>query len=241
MSTRKRKFHNKKRKGKKKQRSKMVRVDFFKSKIIPRWPNGFSPKLTTTLRYCQTISLNPGAGSTARHTFRANSIFDPDVTGVGHQPLYHDTLYQVYQFATVMGSRMTVQWTPNTVANVNPGALVLFKAITAGQLDTFSFANVMEQSVIGIQQYSLLGLLNARNQNKLVLSINYSPKKDLNYEDPIDEEDLRQPNDANPVTEYFYDILYMATDDLSDPGLVDLFVTIEYLCEFNTLNGQSSN
>ncbi len=86
MSTRKRKFHNKKRKGKKKQRSKMVRVDFFKSKIIPRWPNGFSPKLTTTLRYFHTISLNPGARSTARHTFRATAIFDPYVTERRHKP-----------------------------------------------------------------------------------------------------------------------------------------------------------
>lgn len=51
----------------------------------------------------QYVELDPAAGLTAQHTFRPNSIYDPDYTGTGHQPRGHDewslmyTKYEVYR------------------------------------------------------------------------------------------------------------------------------------------------
>lgn len=36
------------------------------------------------------------------HLFRANGIFDPDVTGTGHQPLYRDQVADLYTNYTVI-------------------------------------------------------------------------------------------------------------------------------------------
>ena len=46
-------------------------------------------KVRTVLTYCDTKTIVPAAGA-AHHTFCLNDLNDPDVTGVGHQPAYHD-------------------------------------------------------------------------------------------------------------------------------------------------------
>lgn len=50
----------------------------------------------TTLLYADQIQLNGGATTAATHIFRINSLFDPDYTGVGHQPRYFDQFAAMY-------------------------------------------------------------------------------------------------------------------------------------------------
>lgn len=53
------------------------------------FPNG----LKCPLVYCETIQFAVGSGTApVSQAFRANSLFDPNHTGVGHQPRYFDTL-----------------------------------------------------------------------------------------------------------------------------------------------------
>jgi len=70
----------------------------------------FKPqRLTTNHRYCQQVTLTNEAitGLTGNEwAFRLGSLFDPDFTGVGHQPMGFDqmgalfTQYQVYRVQT---------------------------------------------------------------------------------------------------------------------------------------------
>lgn len=53
----------------------------------------FKPRQNYKFTYSQAITLTPGVGGVAANTFRGNSLFDPDATGVGgSQPRYFDTL-----------------------------------------------------------------------------------------------------------------------------------------------------
>lgn len=63
---------------------------------VGRTLGAFPIRKTVALRYVQTISLNATASSTVVNVFRANSIFDPDYTGAGHQPMFHDLYSQIY-------------------------------------------------------------------------------------------------------------------------------------------------
>lgn len=50
------------------------------------------------LHYSTRIALNPSVGGVAAsYVFRLSSIFDPDFTGVGHQPVGHDQLEPLYE------------------------------------------------------------------------------------------------------------------------------------------------
>ena len=63
----------------------------WQSTLATRRP--FAQEYTTQLKYVDWVATNLGV---AIYRFRLNSIFDPDLTGVGHQPYGHDTLQSIY-------------------------------------------------------------------------------------------------------------------------------------------------
>lgn len=65
-------------------------------------------------KYCDTISLSAGTGGGAASTwiFRTNSLYDPDYTGVGHQPMFHDEMAAQYKTYTVLRSWIRITF-PN--------------------------------------------------------------------------------------------------------------------------------
>lgn len=68
----------------------------------------FPAKITARLRYSTTIRLDPGTGVPAPYLFRANSINDPDFTGIGHQPYGHDTYQSIYNHYNVRSATITM-------------------------------------------------------------------------------------------------------------------------------------
>lgn len=88
-------------------------------------------KLLTSLKYCDTKTLSPGGGA-AFHTFRLNSINDPDYTGVGHQPLFHDQWAALYSSYRVLGCKVRATFHAKHVAADE-------KATHTGATDTYPF------------------------------------------------------------------------------------------------------
>lgn len=64
-------------------------------------------------KYCDTVQLAATtSGAIQRYQFRANSLYDPDYTGVGHQPMFRDEMVAQYQFYTVLSSTITWAFAP---------------------------------------------------------------------------------------------------------------------------------
>lgn len=80
---------------------------------------GFPSSMMTKLRYF-TGNIGGSASTTMLlWSFRANSLFDPDLTGTGGQPLWHDQIAAVYQNYRVVKVKMEAIFnngTPNSVA-----------------------------------------------------------------------------------------------------------------------------
>lgn len=79
--------------------------------------NPFPAVHYATLRYVTKITLQPTqAAKAATHYFRANSIHDPDYTGLtfGGQPYGHDTYQHIYNHYQVLGSTITAVGIPDT-------------------------------------------------------------------------------------------------------------------------------
>lgn len=65
----------------------------------------FHRRIRTTLKYVETIHTSIAAGAYSQQVFRANSIYDPNYTGTGHQPWGRDLFAGKYVSAYVESSR----------------------------------------------------------------------------------------------------------------------------------------
>lgn len=94
----------------------------------------FPAKATARLRYSTTIVLDPGAAVPAAYLFRANSIHDPDFSGIGHQPYGHDTYQSIYNHYNVRSSTITI--TPTKPRNGIYGVTLTDDSTVQSDYDT---------------------------------------------------------------------------------------------------------
>lgn len=78
------------------QRRKKPMLSRVSTKAMSTRPTG--SVLPSKLQYAQSLTLNPGVGGvTSSNFFRLGSIFDPDYSGIGHQPLGHDQFALIFE------------------------------------------------------------------------------------------------------------------------------------------------
>lgn len=100
---------------------------------VSRWraPLGnFPSQKTVALRYVETLAFDPSSSATSVNVFRVNNIYDPNYTGLGHQPMYRDNYAQIYSryrvnYATItmvaLDTHIVNVATPNLVDGTNVG------------------------------------------------------------------------------------------------------------------------
>jgi len=67
---------------------------------------GFPEQTRSTLRYFATVDVGAATFGTTKQYFRCNGLFDPDITGTGHQPLGFDQLMTIYTSYVVLGAKI---------------------------------------------------------------------------------------------------------------------------------------
>lgn len=88
----------------KKNRSSRNRANYSVARSTP-----ISDRYFCKLNYTSLHSITyTGVGSAASYQFRLNSLFDPDYTGAGHQPMGFDQLAALYQRYRVYGCKWRV-------------------------------------------------------------------------------------------------------------------------------------
>lgn len=72
---------------------------------------GLGTSQVVNLRYVDKAQINPStAGAAAYYQFRINSIFDPNYTGTGHQPLMHDQFAAIFEEYLVLEVKYRVSF-----------------------------------------------------------------------------------------------------------------------------------
>lgn len=84
---------------------------------------GFPTRLNIKHRYVDSFNLVSSAGTLAVYKFACNGMYDPDITGVGHQPMYFDNLNALYNHYTVTRSWITIEGNIVTAATDSPTVL----------------------------------------------------------------------------------------------------------------------
>lgn len=179
------------------------------------------PKSTRArLRYKAYVYLNPGAGSVSTQVFRANSLFDPDYTGVGHQPIGFDQLAAMYDHYIVTGS--TARVTPvGNFANSTMCTLLLSDTSTGPT----PWTTAAEQP--GAQVRILQGNGSSSSTQKPMI-VSFDAKTFFGVKDVIDNRDnLGALCDTNPADGAYFIVSVQAADMSADIDL-GFLVELEY-------------
>lgn len=195
---------------------------------------GFGSKYTARLRYVESVSLNPSVTTPAYQVYRANSVYDPNFTGLGHQPSNYDRLTAIFDRYTVIGSKLKVYpvWTGNS--NLVPGTLAVKLSEGGVDLATAHAAgginNVLEQPRL---TRSLRNLGNAQNFNsRLPLVSTFSATKFFGTKNIVGVPPYSADWNANPNEDAFYEIAYMSPDGLGNPDSMTFRIEIDYIVIF---------
>lgn len=200
---------------------------------------GFPRSIRTKLRYISSSQVDESSGALGSWVFSANGLYDPDVTGIGHQPLGYDVFAQVYSRYLVLSSRIKVYVTcPSASANAAPSVI----GVLLSQASSLTYTNadlLMEQ---GLSTYELMPM-NGSVYRKIVLDGRlFSARTMFDCVDPSDLKDaIGAATNANPTLQAYHIVWFGQTPSGSDVVPLNLTVRLTYVVEFSTpLQLQSS-
>jgi len=186
-----------------------------------------------------TVSINPAASQLGYHFFRANSLFDPDYTGTGHQPSSFDLWSGLYNHYVVCGSKITVSFTGD--GGTSTIQLIYGCAVTDDATSTSSPGTLMENGYTRYRITSAAG--NYAVPRAPRMTAKFSAKKFFSIVNPMDNVTrIGAVVTTNPTEEaYFAVFLGPLPDTATDIGSTQLCVQIDYFAIFSEPKEQAQS
>lgn len=171
------------------------------------------------LRYHETFTINPGVGGTPGvYVFRANSCFDPNLTGVGHQPRGFDQLMALYQFIAVKEIQAELFFT------TSDGAPVIASLQVDGNSATGANRDAMMEARTAV--FGRAGGISAAGPG--YLSIRAKPWELAGT--TLKESDYKHSSSVNPIITQYLSVLAMPLQT-TDSGDINCVVRLTYHCQ----------
>lgn len=177
------------------------------------------------MRYTESLQIAPAAFSTAVYFFSANNIFDPNVTGTGHQPRGHDQWAAFYNHYVVIGSVCKVYFDASIAKNdtgVN-------HAIAVGVMlndDTTSTGGPVENKE---NNWCKTRYINNNENPRTVISQKFNNKR-LGVTKPLSDDKVKASFGASPAEQAYYEVMVQdLTNTTVAIGPVQCTVEIEYI------------
>ncbi len=178
------------------------------------------------LKYVQTIALDPAIASVAAHYFRANSLFDPDYTGVGHQPMNFDQVILPYDHYTVYGSKMKVTYMKNVSTASAPGAYGIF--LDDNNTLTYTSAEgIIESNQRGSKWKTTSDIEESDRQ----VSVGWGAKRFFGV-NSLSGNNFRAAHGGNPAEDAYF-VVWFSNIAGNDPASANFMVEIEYLAKLS--------
>lgn len=178
-----------------------------------------SDRFVTKLRYCDKISVPVTANILGDYSFRLNSLFDPDLTGTGHQPYGFDQLALFYNRYRVYKVDYTIVQQPN---NANTGTLTTVASNSSGSFAGFVLSHIQEMSRCNTKIVRI-------DEPTVLKGSVYLPK--LNGDMPIrykTDDRFQASVNTNPVEELTLHVCPTMTNSVT----VTFDIRMDFYCEF---------
>jgi hypothetical protein len=212
------------------------------SKRAPTWPLLKSPSQIALLRppvlpatvrqkgqlyYEDGLGLTlPTSGNVATYFFTANGMFDPNITGTGHQPIGFDQMMLLYEQCTVLRSSIEVTF------NVGPGLTArLGVALFPDASALTSPSQLVENGLIKMIACDS-GSTSLQNYRLQSVRLDCDIAKYFGrpgYQSLLNDDNLYTTAAANPVEQVYYAIVgWQISPDGSTTTSLGFDVLIEY-------------
>lgn len=178
----------------------------------PYYFDPFPQQMRAVLRYAESVSMDAPAGIAGAYLFRANSIFDPNFTGTGHQPYGHDTYQSIYNHYVVDRAVITV------TANSTPVNCSFGVSLTDDSAVSLDFDQVKETKNTRFA---------ALNGQSAPVTLNLSYNKNSMFKHDTDSS-VGAAFGANPSEQAFFQIWHTGNLPGNNPPALALQVTITY-------------
>lgn len=195
-------------------------------------PTGFPRKLIFKHKYAEQLALTSTTGVMAKYYFAANGLYDPNITGTGHQPLYFDQLTPIYDHYCVIGSRIKIKILPDSTIT-KPVQCVLF--IDDNNASSATNAYTLIEQATGKNQ-----LMSVSQTKPFVLTQNWSIKKYFSGNDYLENTDMQGTPTTNPA-ELSYFVLAIQDITQSLTVTLDFIVEIEYIAVWKEIGEMASS
>lgn len=203
--------------------------------VLWKAPPAFVDNKIVKLKYHAAANLSVTAGAMTYNSFRLNSIYDPDLTGVGGQPRYYDQLLSAtgpYLRYRVLGCKVKIQFVND---NSSAGALgyvgMYARDSTAAAISSVDLTGLTE---LQNTKYTILGNMNS-SKGIRVLKNFYNIAKVMGVQDIADNEDAEGAYNGNPTDSVLLDVYYYPLDGATTTSIYAL-VDLEYIVQLMDLN-----
>lgn len=189
-------------------------------KMSPRSRLPLGDKFVFKTRYFRAnLTLTTGAigGNAATYVLRANSLYDPELSGLGHQPLGYDQIMPFYDHYCVVGSKIKVRFTNDSEDRAPYIGLTLKDSPT-----TESDLRVIIENGQGAYNQ----LLSKDGNGQKALTATYSAKKMFGG-NPLSKESIKGRQTTNPEDGAYFHI-WVASDSVVLASTVSVTIEMEY-------------
>lgn len=191
---------------------------------------GFPKKITVTHKYHEQVNLTTGiSGGTAANLFSCNSLFDPNTSGVGHQPLYFDQMSALYNHYTVIGSKIVVR-VNKTTTDVIPTTVGI--KINDDTSTTTNVNTLVEQSLTNHRLVS--------SGNPVVVLTNKWSAKKMFGGSILGNDNLQGSAGASPTEQSYFEIWANSEASATQTNVM-CDVTITYIAVWDELKDISGS
>lgn len=208
-----------------KKRSRKRRRRHRRKFVSMRAPSGLPITNIVKQRYCQHIQLlGQGLSNIQYHSFRPNSVYDPDHSGVGGQPMGFDEMAGLYNNYRVLGSKITVKW-----AGYNAGGGEDY--VVGCFLDDNAAINYTTWEGVREARKGSSRLI-THQRNAVTTSAKYSAKKFWSVKDVKDNENLGAAVGANPSADCYFLVWFQRLDKAVSSATINCMVQIDYIVQY---------
>jgi len=180
------------------------------------------------LRYAEEFNLNPPSSGPVAYTFSANGAYDPNITGVGHQPNGFDQMMQFYNHYQVIKSKCMAKFTATTTGNIVPAYMDVLLTDSGSRVVAMSTYDFLEHATGRGDGYQVGTERNYIGQPSGITKY-FDSKKFFRRKE--NDSSLLGTIGSNPPEQAYFEVA-LCPIAANNPEVVNCLVLIDYIIMF---------